>query len=115
MSSASKELSFFQRLKRGLEDGIRHARGEINLRTTIVNWPDPPPAYSARDIQRLRKHARMSQAMFARVLNVSVKTVQSWEQNARKPSQAALRLLQLMETNADLVYQAAGGRPTVVS
>jgi DNA-binding transcriptional regulator YiaG len=34
----------------------------------------------------------MSQAVFAQVLNVSTKTVQSWVQGQRKPSQAALRL-----------------------
>jgi putative transcriptional regulator len=37
----------------------------------------------------------MSQAVFARMLNVSTKTVQSWEQGVRKPSQAALRLIQV--------------------
>jgi DNA-binding transcriptional regulator YiaG len=32
----------------------------------------------------------MSQAVFALVLNVSTKTVQSWEREERKPSRAAL-------------------------
>jgi putative transcriptional regulator len=41
----------------------------------------------------------MSQAMFARLLNVSPKTVQSWEHGTRKPSQAALRLIQVFEQN----------------
>jgi DNA-binding transcriptional regulator YiaG len=37
----------------------------------------------------------MSQAVFARMADVTTKTVQSWEQGQRKPSQAALRLIQV--------------------
>jgi putative transcriptional regulator len=41
----------------------------------------------------------MSQFVFASVLNVSVKTVQSWEQGERRPSHAALRLLEIIAAN----------------
>jgi DNA-binding transcriptional regulator YiaG len=37
----------------------------------------------------------MSKAIFAGMLNLSTKTVQSWEEGVRKPSQAALRLIQV--------------------
>jgi putative transcriptional regulator len=50
----------------------------------------------------------MSQAVFARMLNVSPKTVQSWEQGARKPSQAALRLIQVFRLNPAVVLQVVG-------
>jgi putative transcriptional regulator len=50
----------------------------------------------------------MSQGVFARTLNVSVKTVQSWEQGERKPSQAALRLLQLLDANPEAVCEIVG-------
>ena len=50
----------------------------------------------------------MSQAVFARLLNVSTKTVQSWEQGTRKPSRAALRLIQIFGKNPDGVLKVAG-------
>ena len=50
----------------------------------------------------------MSQAMFARLLNVSPKTVQSWEHGIRKPSQAALRLIQVFEPDPDGVFSVVG-------
>jgi putative transcriptional regulator len=41
----------------------------------------------------LEQALQLSQAVFARVLNVSVRTVQAWEQGLRQPSDAALKLL----------------------
>lgn len=96
----------FDRLKSGLNEGIRFARGEINLRTTTLP-SDPPPA-APGDVQRLRRRLGMSQTIFARTLNVSTKTLQSWEHGTRRPSQAALRLLQILSTRADAVLPIVG-------
>jgi putative transcriptional regulator len=43
----------------------------------------------AQMLAALRKQTAMSQAVFARLLNVSTKTVQSWEQGVREPSDAS--------------------------
>ena len=51
--------------------------------------PDPPPEVGADELTEIRLGSGMSQAVFARMLSVSTKTVQSWEQGVRKPSQAA--------------------------
>jgi DNA-binding transcriptional regulator YiaG len=56
----------------------------------------------------LRRKTGMSQAVFARVLNVSTKTVQSWEQGDRKPSHAALRMLQILRENPKPVFEIMG-------
>lgn len=89
--------SFFEDLQVGLLEGIAHFRGEIELKTTTVTIPDPPPAYDAEHIRTLRTGLGFSQPYFSRLLNVSPKTVQSWEQGTRVPSQASARLLQLIE------------------
>jgi DNA-binding transcriptional regulator YiaG len=60
-----------ERLKTGLEEAIRHARGEISLRTTTVELPDEPPEIDAPTLVAIRDQSRMSQAVFARLLNVS--------------------------------------------
>ena len=90
------------------EESIQFTRGELTLRTTMV--PARPPTVTAKQIVALRRKLRMSQGIFAQVLNVSAKTVQSWEQGERKPSQAALRLLQVMQTQPEVVCAAAGMR-----
>ena len=51
----------------------------------------------------LRRDLRMSQSVFAATLNVSIKTVQSWEQGLRAPNQASLRLLQIIRTQPSVV------------
>jgi putative transcriptional regulator len=106
MSNASQRPSLFERLKTGLEEGIQFARGERGLRTTVL--PGPPPEFRARDVAQLRRRCRMSQREFARTLNVSAKTVQSWEQGTRRPSQAALRLLQLLRVRPEMVCEVVG-------
>jgi putative transcriptional regulator len=50
----------------------------------------------------------MSQTVFARLINVSPKTVQSWEQGQRIPSQAAQRMLQVLQEKPNLVLQVVG-------
>ncbi|MCE5316784.1 MAG: hypothetical protein LLG04_05410, partial [Parachlamydia sp.] len=38
-----------------------------------------------------------SQNLFAAYLNVSLNTIQAWEQGSRRPNHAALRLLEIMD------------------
>lgn len=52
---------------------------------------------SVSRIVQIRQRAKVSQTVFATVLNTSVKTVQSWEQGLKKPSGTALRLLDVIE------------------
>jgi putative transcriptional regulator len=47
-------------------------------------------------IKRIREHSRVSQAVFARLLNTSVSTVQKWEIGQKKPTGTALKLLHLV-------------------
>lgn len=102
---------FFDRLMKGLNECLQHARGEITLRT--IEIPEPPPHFKSKDVLKLRQRCKMSQGVFAAVLNVSVKTVQSWEQGERKPSRASLRLLQIMAAKPQDVCQVAGIRAEV--
>jgi putative transcriptional regulator len=108
MKSPKSRKPLFERLKTGLEEAIQHARGEITLKTYTLELPDPPPPVGADELTKLRLECGISQAIFARVLNVSPKTVQSWEQGARRPSQAALRLIDLFRQDPIFVLQAVG-------
>ena len=97
----------FERLQRALDDGLSYARGQKVLKTTKVSIPDPPEALTPEAIQALRRKLSLSQAGFARLLVVSPKTVQSWEQGQRSPAGTASRLMQLLE-HPDLVNSIVG-------
>jgi len=88
---------FFKDLKDGLEEVIAYKKGKITLRTEHIEIPDSPKKYNARDVKRIRKSGDYSQSIFAKILNVSVKTVQSWEGGERVPSKIALRLLEIVD------------------
>jgi len=108
MKSPKAREPLFERLKKGLEEGILHSRGEIILKTTTLEMPERPPEIEAAELANLRLVSGMSQHVFARVLNVSTKTVQSWEQGTRKPSQAALRLIQVFHQKPSLLLEVVG-------
>jgi putative transcriptional regulator len=60
-----------------------------------------PPEYPPERVVSVRTRvAKMSQAVFASFLNVSVSTVQKWESPSadKHPSGAAAKLLQLVES-----------------
>jgi putative transcriptional regulator len=97
----------FGDLMAALDEGIAFARGERELTVTTLTTADPPPAYGADRVRRLRLRLGMSQPRFSRLLNVSPKTVQSWEQGTRVPSHSSARLLQVIENPGLLASLAA--------
>ena len=95
---AETRNAFFEDLKAGLTAAIEHVEGKRkDLRTTTL--PRPPKQLSAREIVKVREELNVSQAVFAKYLNISPRTVQSWEQGYGKPSGASLKLLSIAKKN----------------
>ena len=69
----------------------------IDLRA--VRLPARPRPLKPVDIRKLREGLNASQALFARLLNVSSQAVESWEQGIREPRQATLKLLHIARKN----------------
>ena len=84
-------------LKEGLEECIAYEKGKITLRSDFIAIPESPEEYTAKEIKRIRAKGRYSQSIFAKILNVSIKTVQSWESGERRPCHSALRLLEIVD------------------
>lgn len=91
----SKRLA--KSIRAGLEDILLYKQGKLDLRNESLVMPKPPAEYKANQIKKIREHKKYSQAIFAKILNVSIKTVQSWESGQRHPSHAALRLLEIID------------------
>lgn len=86
-----------KKIKEGLEDILAHKHGKLELHTVDFEIPEPPKAYKAKDIKQIRESRHYSQRAFALILNVSPRTVQSWESGRRNPTQSALRLLEIID------------------
>lgn len=57
----------------------------------------PVRPMSAQEIRTLRERERVSQAVFARHLNVTTGLVSQWERGTRHPAGASLKLLTLVQ------------------
>lgn len=55
----------------------------------------------------LRSRAGFTQAQFAALLGVSVRTLQEWEQGRRKPTGAAKTLLRVAERHPEVLQELA--------
>lgn len=94
-----KETTFGDEVLHGLTDFFQSVeRGEpITLRTIRLNLQ--PSEYGPRDVKRTREMLRVSQAIFAQLMAVSTKTIQSWEQADRPVPGPARRLMDEMNSN----------------
>ena len=95
---------YFEGIRAGLEEAISSFETGRKLTRRTVRLPESPPAISSKQIASLREEKlHLSQDVFASVLNVSVKTVQAWEQGRNIPSGPALRLLWLLAAQPNMV------------
>ncbi len=69
---------------------------KITLRHAVQDAPSDLIALSGEDIRALREKANMSQAVFARHLNLTTGYVSQLERGAKKPKGPALVLLNLI-------------------
>jgi putative transcriptional regulator len=95
----------FADLKGAMEDAVAFERGSRRLKVTRIQAPRPPKAMSPKDIARIRQRLNCSQAVFAMMLNISPKTVQAWEQGAREPGDAALKLLTIAKNHPEVLLE----------
>ena len=84
----------FKELKKGLEE-IRDQPKSLRQRTFVP-----------LDIRKARQNFGMSQAEMAIFLNVSVRTLQNWEQGRRNPTGPAQTLLRIMQKEPEAVKRA---------
>jgi len=81
----------------GFHDIKAHKAGVKNLRTHSLKEPASP--------QVIRSKLNLSQAAFAGLMGVSLRTVQDWEQGRRKPSGPAEALLRIAEQKPEVFTQ----------
>jgi putative transcriptional regulator len=89
----------FDSLVKGVKEMRRHMAGKRvrGVRTTRV---------VVADVQAIRKSANISQAQFAKLIGVNLRTLQNWEQRRTRPTGPALALLKIVAFNPKSAIEA---------
>ncbi len=91
-----------------VQEFAAHAKSRKPLplvRITEIKIPPAVKPLPPRKIRSIRTRLGVSQSAFAALLNVPQKTAVSWESGTRKPSGAALKLLQLVNQRPEIVAE----------
>ncbi len=88
------ERDIGQEILEGIQEIKEFKQGNVSLRTRELKEPS-----AARKIREILK---LSQASFASLMGVSVRTVQDWEQGRRAPRGPAKSLLRIAEQNPEI-------------
>ena len=100
----AKKIQIFDALMEGFRDAIAWKKGHnVALRVTEIPRVKPMRPHQ---IKKIRLALGASQSVFAHILNVSPKVVQSWEHGARRPTNAALKLLSIAQRDPHILLQS---------
>jgi putative transcriptional regulator len=100
-----KNSAMFDDLKQSLSEALAYEQGEkVSLR--VSELPPPPKPLTAKQIRAIRQSFNVSQAIFARLINVSLNAVESWEQGVRRPREATLKLLTIAHKHPEILLSA---------
>lgn len=83
-------------------DAIAHGKIKPARRTVLMAPPNRLPI----DAKTVREKTGLTQSEFAIVMNVSVKTLQNWEQSRRMPTGPAAALLKIVFNAPELALRA---------
>ena len=86
-----------QDLIEAMQELVDYSENKIDLRTTKLNVAPVRGTISASEIRDTRKALGVTQGVFAAVIGVSKKTVESWETGRYMPDGAARRLISILQ------------------
>lgn len=91
------EQALFDDLIQSLKEAKSIASGQV---TASRRFMVTPP-----DVKAVREQIGLSQNEFAQLMQVSVKTLQNWEQHRRTPTGPAAALLKIVMTAPDVALK----------
>jgi putative transcriptional regulator len=93
-SSRSSLLEAAHEMAQGLYDA--NVIDATTLREFDLLCLKPVKDFSPRQIKDIRLHEKVSQSVFAKLLNTSASTVRQWEQGEKHPRGTSLKLLNIV-------------------
>jgi len=88
----------FEELLQSVREAGAILRGEKKPSRRVV--------IGASGVRTIRERTKLSQSEFARLIGVSVKTLQNWEQDRRHPAGPAAALLKIIAHEPQLAVKA---------
>ena len=98
-------MQLFEDIKLGLEEAIKYEKGSLNAKKTTLTV-QPLESFSPIEIKSIRKAAGLTQALFAKYMGVSVKTVEAWEAGKNHPDGVSCRMLSLTKKNPSFPFDS---------
>ncbi|MCX6955629.1 MAG: helix-turn-helix domain-containing protein [Verrucomicrobia bacterium] len=102
----TKEIEFnADDLVGSVEAFAQHVTGrqKLTLRTATMPLPPPVKPFTAAQVRSIRRKLNVSQPVFAAMMNIPTVTAASWERGRRKPTGAALRLLDIARRHPEVL------------
>jgi putative transcriptional regulator len=87
----------FEELIASVKEAGKIRRGEVAA-SRVFDIPEP-------DVKAIREGIGFSQSKFARLIGVSIRTLQNWEQGHRHPTGPAKVLLKLVQADPKMVVK----------
>lgn len=84
-----------------INNGIKTSFSVKELKELGVKIPDVE--INAKDVKKIREKVKMSQGVFAKLLNVNSSSVKQWEQGKRNPSGSTKVLLELLKKDPEIL------------
>jgi len=91
----------FESIMEGLQEIKDWKAGKIQLRVRHIEV-EPVSNFDALRVKGLRKDLCLSQMMFAQLLGVSKKTVETWEEGRSTPNGPSRRLMEIIQKDRDI-------------
>lgn len=76
---------------------------KLTLRTATMLLPPPVKPLTPSQVRSIRRKLNVSQPVFAAMMNIPIVTAASWERGRRKPTGAALRLLDIARKHPEVL------------
>lgn len=89
----------FDKLVRGVREMKRHMAGKVVAGVRVTRLTEP-------DVRAIREAADISQAQFAKLIGVNLRTLQNWEQQRTRPTGAARALLKIVASDPKAALEA---------
>ena len=93
------EKTLFADLVQSLKEGVAITKGTMEPSRRFMITPSP-------DVKAIREQIGLSQNQFAQLMQVSVKTLQNWEQHRREPTWPAAALLKIVSVAPEVALKS---------
>ncbi len=79
----------------------------VGIKQMLANTPAKVSVITETDVALARRKVNLTQVEFAKMLNISRRTLEAWEQGKRNPSGAAKTLIKLCIQNPNAIKELA--------